>query len=73
VQNDRVIFGYIWVLSKFVLQIDWLGNRRNEIFRSERWSGFPRGSYLVEIYELQIGAQIFFIVLCMCPGYRTLM
>jgi len=29
VQNDRFIFGFIWVLYKFVFQIDWLGNRRN--------------------------------------------
>ena len=27
-RNDRVIFGFIWMLYKFVFQIRWLGNRR---------------------------------------------
>ena len=54
----RVIFGYIWVLYKFVFQIDWLGNRRNDICGSGRLSGVPCGSSLVDVCELLIGVLI---------------
>jgi len=42
----RVMFGFIWVLYKFVFQIDWLGNRTKEICGSRRWSGFSYWSSL---------------------------
>jgi len=39
----RVIFGFIWVLYKFVFKNDWLGNRRKrnmlqrEVIRISSW------------------------------------
>jgi len=48
------------VVYKFVFQTHWLNNRRKGICGSGRWSGFPCGSSLVEVYELLIGVLIFF-------------
>jgi len=39
------MFGFILVLYKFIFLIVWLGNRRNDICGSGRWSGVPCGSF----------------------------
>ena len=47
--------------------MDLLGNRGKGICGSGKWSGFPCGGFLVEVYELLIGVLIPSIVLNKCP------
>jgi len=42
---NKFIFGFIWVLYKFLFQIYWLGNRRKELCGRGRCSGFPCCSF----------------------------
>ena len=56
----RVIFvSFGCFISLYSKMIGWVIEGK-EICYNARWSGYPRGSSLVEVYELLLGEIIFF-------------